>query len=265
MGTPQSLPEHVDVTVPSVARIYDYLLGGAQNFAVDREFAERLIGAHPYARPMARLNRTFLREAVLLMIDSGIRQFLDLGSGIPTAGNVHEIAHEADADSHVVYVDYEEVAVAHTEMLLADNDRAAMVHADACDVDRVLDAPQTKRLLDFSQPVGLLAVTLFHYVPPDRNPFQVMQRYRDVLAPGSFLAMTHLSLDNATQDIAQLMQQTQNNVFPRTVDEIVELFGDFAYFEPGLVPIPSWLHAKNVDAEDNPEAGRLLAGVARKP
>ncbi|MGP4016515.1 SAM-dependent methyltransferase [Saccharopolyspora sp. 5N708] len=265
MGTPQSLPERVDVTVPSVARIYDYLLGGAQNFAVDREFAERLMTAHPYTRPMARLNRTFLREAVRLMVGSGIRQFLDLGSGIPTAGNVHEVAHEADADTRVVYVDYEEVAVAHTEMLLADNDRATMVHADACDVDRVLDAPQTKRLLDFSQPVGLLAVTLFHYVSPEKDPFQVMRRYRDILAPSSFLAMTHLTLDTATQNIAELMQQTQNNVFPRAEAEIIELFGDFTVFEPGLVPIPSWLHARNVDAEDNPEAGRLLAAVARKP
>ncbi|GAA4831240.1 SAM-dependent methyltransferase [Saccharopolyspora rosea] len=260
----QGLPDGVDLSVPSAARLYDYLLGGAHNFAVDREFGDKLVASHPYARPMAILNRLFLREAVRLMVHSGIRQFLDLGSGIPTRGNVHEVAHEIAPDVKVVYVDYEAVAVAHTRMLLGDNDNATMVHADAADVDRVLDSPECARLLDFSRPVGLLVVTLFHYIGPDKQPQQVMARYRDALAPGSHLAMTHLALDAATEDLVEMMRSTQDNIFPRSQDEIRDLFGDFLLRDPGLQPISAWLRARDVDAEDNPEAGRLLAGVARK-
>src|SRR5439155_21352523 len=156
------VPDGLDLDRPSAARIYDYLLGGGHNFAHDRELAERFLIAQPYAREIARLNRAFLRRVVLHMIDAGVYQFLDLGSGIPTVGNVHEIAQKAEPDARVVYVDYEDVAVAHSELMLEDNDRATIVQADLTDPPAVLEHPEAQKLLDLNQPVGLLMVGVFH-------------------------------------------------------------------------------------------------------
>src|SRR5919197_968071 len=152
------VPDGVDTGKPSAARLYDYLLGGGHNFAADRALAEKFLQAQPNARTIARLNRSFLRRAVLFMMDNGIRQFLDLGSGIPTVGNVHEIAQQADPGTRVVYVDYEDVAVAHSDLMLEGNDEATMVQADLTRPSEVLDHPISRMLLDFSEPVGLLMV-----------------------------------------------------------------------------------------------------------
>ncbi|EQD83073.1 S-adenosyl methyltransferase [Saccharopolyspora erythraea NRRL 2338] len=258
------VPSGVDGSVPSAARIYDWLLGGSHNFEADRRFGQQLLAQHPYTRHMAMLNRNFLRVAVEMMLEAGIRQFLDLGSGIPTVGNVHEIAHRHHPESRVLYVDNEAVAVAHTEILLKDTENATMVQSDACDVDAVLGDERTREMLDLSQPLGLLAVTLFHYVAEESDPARVMARYRDVLAPGSVLAMTHLFTDRATEEIVELMRRTQNNVFPRTREEIAGFFGDLDVEEPGLAPVSSWLAHQGIDVDQDAGAGRLLAGVARK-
>ncbi|MGH3995536.1 MAG: SAM-dependent methyltransferase, partial [Pseudonocardiaceae bacterium] len=161
-GLTSWIPDGVDLERPSGARIYDYLLGGAHNFAHDRELAEKFLKAQPNAREIARLNRAFLRRVVLFMIDNGVRQFLDLGSGIPTVGNVHEIAHKADPSARVVYVDYEDVAVAHSELLLEENDLATIVQADLTAPAEILQHPRTRAMLDFEEPIGLLMVGVFH-------------------------------------------------------------------------------------------------------
>jgi hypothetical protein len=154
------------------------------------------------------------------MIDQGVRQFLDLGSGIPTVGNVHQVAQAAAPESRVVYVDYEEVAVAHSELLLDGIDSAAVIGADITQPDAVLNAAEVRRLLDFDQPLGLLAVTVGHYIPPEKDPVGVFGRYRDAIAVGSYFALTHLTDDFASvqgDDIIETMKRTQDNVFPRTI------------------------------------------------
>ena len=160
------VPQGLDTGKPSAARLYDYLLGGGHNFAGDRALAEKFLQAQPNARTIARLNRAFLRRVVLFMMDRGIRQFLDLGSGIPTVGNVHEIAQKADPEAHVVYVDFEEVAVAHSQLILEGEPRATIIQEDMTKPAAVLKAAQESGLIDFGRPVGVLAVGVFHFVPP---------------------------------------------------------------------------------------------------
>jgi S-adenosyl methyltransferase len=262
------ISDEIDQVKPSGARLYDYLLGGAHNFAVDRALGDKIIAKYPDIALTARLNRAFLRRAVLFMVDRGIRQFLDLGSGIPTVGNVHEIAQVADERCRVVYVDYEDVAVSHGELLLADNDRASMLAADATEPSAVLDAPQTKRLIDVSQPVGLLAVTLFHYVAPQQDPQAVMRRYQDALAAGSYLAISHLGNDISTIDLGWIVDQTQRDsmegIYPRTRAEVLDLFTGFELVEPGLVTTSQWRPDRPDEAGENQKYDMIYAGVGRK-
>lgn len=247
--------------------MYDYLIGGSHNFAVDRDFVEKLLAVQPQGRLVALMNRAFLRRTVLYMIENGIRQFLDLGSGIPTVGNVHEIAHATDASSRVVYVDNEHVAVAHSQLMLENNLNARMVHADITKPGLVLNDPATKELLDFDQPIGLLAITIGHYILDEQDPAGVYAAYRDAVAPGSYLALTHLTDDFAVikgAELTRLMTKTQNNIRPRTKDEVLAFFGDFELLEPGLVTTSHWRPAREEDRTENPQDDCLYAGVARK-
>jgi SAM-dependent methyltransferase len=259
------IPTSVDLEKASGARVYDYVLGGNHNFGVDRQLAEQMLAVQPHVRRAALMNRAFLRRAVLHMMDNGVRQFLDLGSGIPTVGNVHEIAHAVDPASRVVYVDNEHVAVEHSQLLLEGNENATMVHADITKPGLVLGDPATRRLLDFAQPIGLLAVTIGHYILDDA--VGVFDAYRDVLAPGSYLAITHLTNDFAVTDadeLAELMKKSQNNVTPRTKAEVAELFGDFELVEPGIVTSSQWRPAREEDVTPVPGEDAVHAGVARK-
>ena len=261
------VPSSVDIEKPSAARMYDYLLGGNHNFAVDREISERALQIQPQGRRIALMNRAFMRRAVLFMIDNGIRQFLDLGSGIPTVGNVHEIAQQTDPTARVVYVDNEHVAVAHSHLMLEGNDNAAMIHADITKPGLVLNDPATTRLLDFSAPIGLLAITIGHYILDEQDPAGVYATYRDVLAPGSYLALTHLTADFTTlreKEVTELMKKSQNNIQARTKSDVLRFFGDFELVEPGLVTTSHWRPERDEDRTPNPEDDALYAGVARK-
>jgi len=258
------VPTSVDLEKPSAARSYDYLLGGNHNFQVDREFIEMLLEHQPEVKRFAIMNRAFMRRVVLFMLERGIRQFLDLGSGIPTVGNVHEIAQQVDPTARVVYVDNEHVAVAHSQLILEDNDNAAMVQADITRPRLVLNHPDTQRLLDFDQPIALLGITIGHYILPDNDPVSVFASYRDELAPGSYLALSHLTddFDKAMgAEIAEKMKQTQNNIIARSRAEVLEFFGDFELVEPGLVTTSNWRPEGTPNA---PEDDGLWAGVARK-
>ncbi|GAA3458060.1 SAM-dependent methyltransferase [Saccharothrix longispora] len=265
------IPQSVDVSVPSMARTYDFLLGGAHNFAVDRELAVHVERVMPDARSAARVNRAFLGRAVRYMTDQGIRQFLDIGSGIPTVANVHEVAQAEDPGCRVVYVDKDPIAVAHSELMLADDDRATIVHADMRDPESVLGHPETRGLLDFDQPVGLLVLMMLHWVPDGDDPWALMARYRDALAPGSHLAITHVTADGQDERLAEvtgLIQESRSadNLTERPHDQVVRLFGDFELVEPGVVGCAAWRPSRRGDMSDTPEMNMVIyGGVARKP
>ncbi|MGH8881031.1 MAG: SAM-dependent methyltransferase, partial [Stackebrandtia sp.] len=229
------IPESIDIGRPSTARMYDYVLGGGHNLEADRVLVDKMLAVQPEIRRFAIMNRSFLRRVVLFMIDNGIRQFLDLGSGIPTVGNVHEIAQHADPECRVVYVDIEPIAVAHSRMILEGNDRAVMVHADITEPDMVLFDPEAQGVLDFNEPIGLLAVTVGHHISADRDPVGVFGRYRDAVMPGSYLAITHASGDltgNRAEETSEMVKQSQINITLRTRAEILELFKGFELVSP---------------------------------
>jgi SAM-dependent methyltransferase len=258
------IPPGADLSRPSAARIYDYLLGGAHNLAADRAVARKLEAIQPQVAAVARRNRAFLGRVVRFMLDQGIRQFLDLGSGIPTVGNVHEVAQAVDPRAKVVYVDYEPVAVAHSLMLLKDNPCAEAFEADATDTEAVLGSESVKNLLDLGEPVGLLAITLGHYLPEVRGVFGA---YRDALAPGSHLALTHLTNDFAVlrdPKIAETMRSTQDSIYPRSRAEVLALFDGFELVEPGLTTSANW-RPDRLAAVVDPEEDGLYAGVGIKP
>ncbi|MDQ3578769.1 MAG: SAM-dependent methyltransferase [Actinomycetota bacterium] len=261
------IPDGIDLERPSAARLYDYFLGGAHNFAHDRELANQFLRAQPGAREIARHNRSFLRRAVLSMVERGVRQFLDLGSGIPTVGNVHEIAQEAAPESRVVYVDYEEVAYAHSVMMLAANPLATIVQADLTQPEDILGAAETRGMLDFGEPIGLLMVGVFHFVAPEKNPRDIVTRYRDALVPDSFLAFSQFTQDLMPEEmdkIVQVMKSSRDPMYPRSKTEITELFDGFDIEEPGIVPTALWRPEVGLDDGADPARAGILAGFGRK-
>jgi S-adenosyl methyltransferase len=260
------VPTSVNTDTASAARLYDYLLGGSHNFAVDRQLAEKILAIQPEAKRFAIMNRGFMRRAVLYMLEQGIRQFLDLGSGIPTVGNVHEIAQDVDPSARVVYVDNESVAAAHGQLLLADNANVVMLQADITKPGLVLTDAETRRVLDFSKPIGLLAITIGHYLLDEVDPQGVFKAYRDALPAGSYLAITHFTNDFDVvkgDEIEEAMKASQNRAQARTRTEVQRLFGDFEMIEPGLVTTSQW-RPERPDEVEEPERDGLYAGVARK-
>src|SRR5262249_12253678 len=195
-GLPDWAPEGIDLDAPSVARAYDYMLGGAHNFAIDREWARSFLTVLPDFRVIARANRAFLHRAVRFMVDAGIRQFLDVGSGIPTVGNVHEIAQETHPECRVVYVDIDPVAVTHSRQILAGNDRAVVIQEDLRDPDAILRHPDTEALLDLSQPLGLMLVAVLPAIPNQDNPHDIVARLRDAWPSASYLAISPGTADH---------------------------------------------------------------------
>jgi O-methyltransferase involved in polyketide biosynthesis len=252
-------PVGVNLDQPSAARIYDYGLGGAHNFAIDREVAEQLFRAYPDARLVGVTNRAFLQRAVRHLVARGVRQFLDLGSGIPTVGNVHEIAHQVDPACRVVYVDNDPVAIAHTRDLLSTVDNAAMVDADLRDPEAVLAAPETRKLLDLDRPVALMMVAVLHYVPRDLDVAGLIRRYTSALAPGSYLAVSHTTADDQPPDsllaVKKAFDETATPVIHRSRSEVVALFDGLDLVPPGVVWTPQW-HPEG-------ESDMLLANPAR--
>jgi hypothetical protein len=236
---PDWLSDTVDPDQPSAARMYDYYLGGSHNFASDRELASRVLQLFPDGQLMAQANRAFLHRGVRYLLDHGIRQFLDLGSGIPTAGNVHEIA----PDATVVYVDIDPVAVAHSEAILAGVDRAGIVHADVRRPKEVLESPVTRRLLDFDQPIGLLAVAVLHFISSDEEAADVVSAFRDASPAGSGLVLAHGTLDSRPDEVARLEEIYQNSANPvtaRSRDRIEPFLAGWEPVEPGLTWVVEW-------------------------
>jgi len=256
-----------DTSAPHPARVYDYLLGGKDNYAADRAAGERLVKADPQAAASARANRKFLGRAVRYLAgQQGIRQFLDIGTGIPTAGNTHQVAQAVAPRSRVFYVDNDPIVLAHARALLISSEAGATdyLQADLRQPLKVLHA--AAQLLDFSQPVALLLVAILHFIPDADNPARLLAAYRGALAPGSYLVISHGTGDfhppEAAKAATEVYSRGPSSLTPRRKEDIVPFFGDFALEEPGLVQAPAW----RPDAEPAPDAMRgigLYAGVAR--
>lgn len=257
-----------DAAVPNSARVDDYLLGGGYNFASDRELAAQLAAAAPGARDVALLNRVFLRRTVLFLVNAGIRQFLDLGSGISTVENVHEIAQRANHQARVVYVAKEPIAVAHTRILLTGNPRARVVRAEFCEPEAVLHAAETCQLLDFNTPIGLLAVSVLQWVPDRQRPHGIIASYRDRLAAGSYLVLSHCTADTEPERMAATVEVFKRHAYelhPRSRKEILGMFSGFELVDPGLVTTAGWHPDPFPRPRPSAERPEILAGVGRKP
>jgi hypothetical protein len=257
----------VDLSKPNPARMYDYYLGGAHNFAVDREAADAVLAVLPETRTFARDNRAFLQRVVRhLVIEVGVTQFLDLGSGIPTVGNVHEIAQTANPACTVVYVDHEPVAVAQSRRLLADNDNAAVLHADVRDTARILGDPQTARLLDFDRPIGLLMLQVLPFVPDADDPAGIVAAYRSACVPGSYLALAHSLTPGywpgAVGSAIELYANSTHPLHLRTPEQVEALFIGYELVEPGVVFSASWRPDEPISAEEA-RRSRAVAGLGR--
>ena len=247
---------------PNSARMYDYFLGGAQNFAVDREAAEQAATAFPHIRVGARVNRSFLGRVVAYLVGQGVDQFLDLGSGIPTVGNVHEIAHRHNPDVRVAYVDYEPVAVAHARRLLADDQRVSITHADIRQPHDVLE--RVRPLLDFDRPVAVLAMAILHFLPDADDPFGMLAAYRDACVRGSYLAISHGSqvtlTDQQIRDFLEAYARTPTPALFRDVTEIRRLLDGYELVEPGLVLLPQW-HPTDPVTDTEARESNIYGGV----
>lgn len=243
MERPTWAPPEVDLDRPSPARIYDYMLGGSHNFAVDREMAEQVLAAAPQVRLAAHANRAFLRRAVEYLVGAGIRQFLDIGSGVPTVGNVHEVAKRRAGDTRVVYVDIDPVAVAHSEAIVAGDPNVAVLRADARDPDSILDHPVVTGLLDLERPVAVLLVGLLHFIPDAADPIRMLGRYLGRVPSGSYLVISQVTkperLTPEQQAASDRYQQT-TPVALRTPAEIAAFFTGLDLVEPGLVDSFEW-------------------------
>jgi SAM-dependent methyltransferase len=267
-------PPGVDVTKPSVARVYDYFIGGKDNFAIDRMVAEQSLKFVPDARAAGRACRAFLGRAVRLLAgEVGISQFLDIGSGLPTRSNVHQVAQEINPSARVVYVDNDPMVLAHGRALLADETRTTVVQADLRNPREILEHPVVREYLDFTKPVGLLLLSILHHINDSEDPRQIARILRDALPSDSHLAIIHFwdpgaehpRISTKVHEAERVFNQTLGTGRWRSRDEIMEYLGDFKLVAPGLVPLAEWrpLPDEMIDQDDSYYT--MLCGVARKP
>jgi SAM-dependent methyltransferase len=268
LALPDWVSDGIDLSRPSASRVYDYYLGGFHNFQVDREMAEQAIKDWPDLPLIMRVNRAFLRRAVTYLAGQGIQQFLDIGSGIPTVGNVHEVAQELDPQARTVYVDTDPVAVAHSEAILEGNPHAIVVEGDFRDPEALLRNPAVSAHLDLDRPVGLLLVALLHFVGDGDQPGEAIAAYRDALAPGSYLALSHATHEFHPPEVTgfhrNLYRQTATPMTMRSREAVEDFFTGFDLVEPGVVLGATWHPAGPVDLKQA-ERTPLWVGVGRRP
>ncbi len=260
------LDDDVGTDKPHPARMYDYYLGGKDNFEADRIAAEKVMGVVTDAQKLAKANREFLVRAVRAMAARGIDQFIDLGTGFPTSPNVHEVSRETHPDARVVYVDNDPVVVSHNRALRSGAG-VVSIYGDIRDPDPILRHPEVTRTIDFTRAMGVVFVAVLHFVTDDQRPQDIIGAFRSRMAPGSMLAISHLTSDGTPEPVMRTVQQvyteaTEPIVF-RTASEIEALFGDMPLLEPGVVEVQQWrpeLRATRVES-----TLRWLCGVAELP
>ncbi len=262
------------MSVPNVARMYDYWLGGKDNFAADREAAERSMELVPQLPWLARENRGFLGRAVRFCADAGITQFLDIGSGLPTQANVHQVAHEVDPAARVVYVDNDPMVLAHGRALLADEQTTTVIQADIRSPEEILEDKVVREYIDFSQPVGLLMLSILHHVNDPEDPAGIAATLRAALSSGSHLAIIHFwdprdehpHISAKVREAERVFNETLGTGRWRTRKEIESYFGDFELIPPGLVPLAEWRPDSDAPIDDQLVSYyTMLGGMARKP
>jgi hypothetical protein len=268
-GEPDWVPPEVDTRRANVARVYDYWLGGSHNFLADQDVARAIAAVEPNMRAIARANRAFLGRAVRFLAAAGIRQFLDIGSGIPTEGNVHEVAQQAAPGSRVAYADVDPVAVAHSKAMLAGSQNATVIQADAREPEKILAHEAVRRLIDLGQPAGLLLMVVLHFIADAEDPWRIVATLRDALAPGSYLVLGH-----ATHEGQPAVARATETVYNRSVAtdlrlrsraEILRFFDGFELVDPGLVYVPLWRPDSPGDVPGDPSRFQCLVAVGRKP
>ena len=255
-------PAKVDTSRPNGARVYDYLLGGRDNFAVDRALGDRMIAAVPTARIGAQLQREVLARVIRYVVrDEGVTQLLDIGSGLPTVQNVHQIARRVNLDVRVIYLDNDPVVISHATALLADDKQTFAIKGDLRDPEGILSA--ARELLDWNRPVGLVLCGILHQILDEEKPAELVATLVDALSPGSCVFINHLVQTDSSARLETAMRQGLGGIRFRTREQILDLFGGLELVEPGLVLSPEWRPDRPA-AEPVREA-LACAGVARKP
>jgi S-adenosyl methyltransferase len=261
----------INTAKPHAARVYDFYLGGKDHFAADRETGQALMRVVPTIRAAARENRAFLGRAVrFLVAEAGIRQFLDIGTGLPSANNVHEVAQDLVPSCRVVYVDNDPIVLAHARALLTSSPegKTSYIHADLREPEKILSDPVTRQTLDFSQPIGLMLVAVLHFVPDEAQPRRIVDTLLGALPSGSYLAASHATsefYEDRGTEAARIYHQRGIPFQFRTADEFAELaFRDLEMLEPGVVSVPEWRPGSD-DLRPLPAEVAWNGGVARKP
>lgn len=261
-----------DPNTPNVARLYDYYLGGKNHFPADREAAERVLRAVPEVRAAARANRAFLGRAVRHLAGLGIRQFLDIGTGLPTQGAVHEVANAVAPGNRVVYVDSDPVVLVHARALLTDAEDTIAVQGDLRHPQEIIDDPRVQKVIDFHQPVAVLLVAVMHFIPDSDDPPGILRTLREAMAPGSHLVLSH-GVRDARPDVAdhgtEVYRSATAPLVLRDRAGVEAMFEGLHLVEPGLVWLPQWRpdetsQVDQIDFADDPSSSLFLCGVARK-
>jgi len=266
---PQQVPPEIDTSVPQSARVYDYWLGGKDNFPADRAMGEAIAAQVPTIRNQVRAQRTFLARTVRYLVrEAGIRQFLDVGTGIPTAGNVHEVAQEFAPESRVLYVDNDPIVLAHSRALIPSTPqgRVAFILADLREPEAILGDPTLAETLDLTQPVGLVLIGIMHHLRDDNDPRRIVATLVDALASGSYLVLSQTTPDfnpEAMRGLAAVSEQGGIPNVPRTFAETEPFFSGLELVEPGLVPIAAWRPDPGI--QQDPRSVYVYGGAARKP
>lgn len=259
----------IDNGVPHSARIYDYWLGGKDNFAADRAVAEALISAIPTVRSMAAENRRFVhRVARYLVGQAGVRQFLDVGTGIPTSPNLHEVAQEIAPDTRVVYVDNDPIVLAHARALMISTEqgRSEYIHADLREPELIVNHRKLREVLDLNRPVALTVIAILMLLEDAEDPWRKIRVLMDALPSGSYVAITHPTGDFNPEAVKTAMDAVVDSgmtLVPRSRDEVARFFAGWELVEPGIVPVAAW-HPDDGPPTD-PHAAYYWAGIARKP
>jgi SAM-dependent methyltransferase len=263
---PNYIAPEIDTSKPSVARVYDAVLGGKDNFAADREVFVLAEKAFPDGGKAAHINRALLGRAVRYLVGQGISQFLDLGSGLPTMRNTHEIAQAVNPAARVAYLDNDPIVLAHGRALLANDSSTIVVTADLLEPDRVFSMPEITRFLDLAKPVGLILNAVLHHVLDEEDPFGVVTRYKELLPPGSYLLLTHFSdYSEEARGLEGVLLRMLGRGQLRSIEEITRFFDGLDLVEPGIVHPPLWRPDKPVTSPMDISEVLYLGGLGRKP